>query len=181
MRYLSRFALAVSCLVIPTSLASADEASEERSLNRSRTMVRFQREPAKRIATKSFASVCKKVAPISGFLLKNAYPGHIQKSDPRASGFALVCARSCPRKFPVSVYYSDGALAFRLGYYGRWNGNGQPRAYCGAGGVGTCSVSRVTTNARRSSSGGKRDGKIYIDMGNGSCASAFPGRRNGGV
>jgi hypothetical protein len=127
------------------------------------------------VEARSLSSVCKSVAPIRA-LLKNAYPGHISLSDSRASGFALVCSRSdCPRKFPAKAYFSDGTLAFSLGYYGRWEGNGQPRAYCGTGGAGKCFVKAVSNNARS----GKRDGNVYIDFGNGSCRRAAPGKRNG--
>ena len=123
------------------------------------------------------SKVCKNIRPFSGALLKNAWPGHIQRSDPRAPGFALVCASLCPRKFPASAYYSDGSLAFRLGYYGLWEGNHRPRAYCGAGGVGSCSASGVSSAARKSG----RDGYVYVDFGAGLCLKAKPGIRNGGV
>jgi len=126
---------------------------------------------------KPFAQVCSRTSSISGFLLKNAYPGHISRGDPRAPGFALVCASRCPKKFPVNVYYSDGSLAARIGYYGRWNGNGKPRGYCGCGGAPSCFVSSISKKARQSG----RDGKVYLSMGDGSCVSATPGIRNGGV
>lgn len=119
--------------------------------------------------------VCGNVQPLKKALLKNAWPGHINRSDPRAPGFAFVCGPDCPKKFPVSAYYSDGTAAFKLGYYGRWEGNGRPRAYCGAGGVGTCSASGVAKASRQKG----RDGKVYLDFGNKSCRSATPGQRNG--
>ena len=133
----------------------------------------------RKIARKSRASglskVCSSTKPI-GALLKNASPGHISSGDPRAPGFALVCSRSdCPRGFPAKAYYSDGTLAFSLGYYGRWEGNGQPRAYCGTGGAGVCSSRSVSSNARAKG----RNGKVYIDFGGKSCRSATPGIRNG--
>lgn len=126
---------------------------------------------------KAFEDVCKTVSPIRA-LIKNAYPGHIQKTDPRASGFALVCNRSdCPNSFPAQAYYSDGTPAFKLGYYGTWEGNGKPRAYCGAGGAGRCVVSKVVSDSKKSG----RDGKGYIvfNKKTKSCRSFIPGKRNG--
>lgn len=162
MRALLSFSLVF--FMAASSVYAADSALSARS---QRKMAR------KNITPKAFADVCKKVTPLKYALLKNAWPGHIQRSDSRASGFAFVCGADCPKRFPVSAYYSDGTLAFKLGYYGRWEGNGKPRAYCGTGGVGTCSASSITKAAKR------KDGKIYLDFGNKSCRSATPGQRNG--
>jgi hypothetical protein len=119
--------------------------------------------------------ICKSTAPLKGALLKNAYPGHISKNDPRASGFAFVCGSDCARSFPVSAFFSDGTLAFKLGYYGRWEGNGQPRAYCGTNGAPSCPVGTVVRQSRQAG----RDGKVYLHFGGGSCRSATPGVRTG--
>lgn len=129
----------------------------------------------KKTSTKSFNSVCKNVKPLTDALMKNAYPGHISLSDPRASGFAFVCGKGCPKKFPANAYYSDGTLAFKLGYYGTWEGNRKPRAYCGSGGAPRCSAKGVTNDAKKSG----RDGFVYIDFGNKQCRKARPGARNG--
>lgn len=125
----------------------------------------------------ALSDVCATTKPLSNALLKNAWPGHINLSDPRASGFAFVCGSDCASKFPVTAYYSDGTQAFRLGYYGVWSGNGKPRAYCSVGGAARCSASAVTRNAKRSG----RDGKVYLvfNKKTKSCRTATPGKRNG--
>ena len=139
------------------------------------TSQRDLRKIARKSRASGLSSVCSSTRAI-GALLKNASPGHISSGDPRAPGFALVCSRSdCPRGFPAKAYYSDGSLAFSLGYYGRWEGNGQPRAYCGTGGAPVCSSRSVSSNARAKG----RNGKVYIDFGGKSCRSATPGIRNG--
>lgn len=124
---------------------------------------------------RAFSDVCKSTKPLTDALMKNAYPGHISLSDPRASGFAFVCGKGCPRSFPTNAYYSDGTFAFKLGKYGNWNGNGKPRAYCGAGGAPRCSAKSITNNAKKSG----RDGFVYIDFGSKACRKARPGVRNG--
>lgn len=139
------------------------------------TSQRDLRKIARKGGGSGLSAVCKNTKPI-GALLKNASPGHISSGDPRAPGFALICNRSdCPRGFPAKAYYSDGSLAFSLGYYGRWEGNGQPRAYCGTGGAAVCSVSAVSSAARAKG----RNGKVYIDFGGKSCRQATPGIRQG--
>lgn len=143
--------------------------------NRSLRKMARAKNPASNKPASGLASVCKSVVALRGALLKNAWPGHINQSDARAAGFAFVCGADCPSSFPVSAYYSDGSLAFKLGYYGRWEGNGKPRAYCSAGGTAYCSASAVTRNARAN----KRDGKVYLDFGRGKCRSAVAGQRTG--
>lgn len=139
------------------------------------TSQRELRKIARKVRGSGLSQVCSSTKRI-GALLKNAYPGHISAGDPRAPGFALVCNRSdCPRAFPAKAYYSDGTYAFSLGMYGRWNGNGQPRAYCGTGGAAMCSVRTVVAGARSAG----RNGKVYIDFGGKSCREATPGVRNG--
>lgn len=130
---------------------------------------------AAQIKKRKLSKVCKSVLPLRKSLLKNAGGGHITNGDARAAGFAFICGPDCPRRFPLTAYYSDGTQAFRLGYYGKWEGNGRPRAYCAAGGVPICYASAVTKAARSK----KRDGKVYISYGDGSCRSAIPGARNG--
>jgi len=123
-----------------------------------------------------FEKVCSKVSPLKGSLLKNAYPGHISYSDPRAKGFAFVCGSSdCPKKWPARAYYSDGKLAFKLGYYGRWRENHCPRSYTGCAGAPVVYVSKIVRQAKAKG----RDGNVYIAIGNKACRSAVPGKRNG--
>lgn len=149
------------------------EGISKRTINKAKRK-RKKKTPASGV---DLAQVCKKVQPFRGALLKSAWPGHIQRNDPRASGFALVCAQTCPKKFPVNAYYSDGEPAFRIGYYGRWEGNGKPRGYCAVGGAARCIVSVVQRDSKKSG----RDGKVYVDFGGGSCMTAIPGNRNGDV
>lgn len=172
-KYLSIILL--GCFVFSAIPVFADYPSglSERSVRK----LERAKNKAKKGNKEKLAAVCKSITPLKKALLKNAYPGHINRSDPRASGFAFVCGPDCPRSFPVSAYYSDGTAAFKLGYYGKWEGNGRPRAYCAAGGAPACSTSAVSSNSRKSG----RDGKIYLvfDTKAKSCRSATPGARNG--
>lgn len=162
----------------PQGMSARSIRKIERAQKKKRTNKRKKNNnKGKKDTTVVLSDVCKSVSPISA-LLKNAWPGHISRADPRSRGFALVCnRRDCPRKFPVTAYYSDGVQAFRLGYYGRWSGNGQPRAYCSAGGAGSCSATLVTKEAKKFD----RDGKVYLvfDAAKKVCRTATPGKRNG--
>lgn len=127
-----------------------------------------------------FTEDCQTIKPLEHALLKNNAGGHIGRRDRRYHGFAFICGKECPATFPVQAYYSDGAPAFKLGYYGRWNGNGQPRAYCAAGGAPFCNVPTVRMRANIVGREGlRRDGKVYLSFGNGICQTAIPGIRNG--
>ncbi len=167
----------VALNVIAPNLAFAQDLQSLYPLGFSQRSIRkLERKASKKggkVNVTSLADVCPSVQPMSGALMKNAYPGHIQRTDPRASGFAFICGSSCPSKFPVSAYYSDGTLAFKLGYYGRWSGNGKPRAYCSVG-VPRCSVKKVVRDSKTSG----RDGKVYLTWTSTSCRSATPGVRN---
>lgn len=116
---------------------------------------------------------CKSISGVT-YLLKPASPGHIH--DSREPGFALICApgKKCPR-FPAQIRYSDGEEAASLCYYGRWSGNGQSRAYCAVGSCRACDARAIA----RESSTKKRDGRIYIEYGDGTCAQADADGRNG--
>ncbi len=149
-------------------------ARSERKLARAAKNNKKKNNPGNGNGSNAFKKVCPNVVQLSGILIKNAYPGHISQGDPRAPGFAMVCGRSCVSSFPASVFFSDGTLAFKLGYYGRWEGNGQPRAYCGAGGVAMCSVSSVVSNSRKSG----RDKSAYLKLNKNTCARFTPGARN---
>lgn len=166
-------------LFVSAGYAADDAAAEglsKRSIRKLEAASK-RRKNKKPAATAPLETYCTNISDLKKALLKNAYPGHINRSDPRAKGFAFVCGPDCPRKFPVNAYYSDGTQAFRLGYYGVWSGNGRPRAYCAAGGVSSCSAKTVTSNSKKSG----RDGKVYLvfDAKKKSCRSAVPGNRNG--
>ena len=129
----------------------------------------------------NLAAVCPSIASFRGGqgLIKSEISKHISPSDPRASGYTLVCGSLCPSSFPASFYYSDGTLAGKFGYYGRYSGNGRPRAYCGAGGAPVCSTSAIYSRAR-----GLRTGSsLYLKLNSRQCISfsGAPGARNGSV
>ena len=149
----------------------ADVSAEGLSARSERKLAR-----KKNVNATALNSVCKSIQPMVA-LLKSTAGGHI-RGDPRESGYSLICSRkSCPKKFPTNFYYSDGSLAFTVGLYGRWSGNGQPRAYCAAGGAPKCSAKSIGAKAKSRG----LDGKVYGDFGNGKCYSAnpTPGVRNG--
>jgi hypothetical protein len=168
--------LLAGCLSIG-SVVTVSKASAQAITKEERKEMRAER------AKRALREVCApdNVVPARGLLIKKTGGGHIPGSDARASGFSLICASNCVSSFPAKVYHCDGSQAFKLGYYGTWSGNGRPRAYCAAGGVGACSVSSVASMSKRKGCGqvgyldldgsrGKRCMKIFVD-----------GRRNGGV
>jgi hypothetical protein len=108
----------------------------------------------------AFKKVCATVNTVSSneFLYKSDISHHISSGDARAQGPTLVCNRVCPQKFPAGLYYSNGALAAKLGYYGRWNVSGQPRAYCATGGAAPCSNTTLARTARARGN----DGFLYL-------------------
>ena len=126
-------------------------------------------------------NICTEVKPLTSGLLKNTSPGHILAPDPRSYGFAYICGyRDCPKRWPTKVFYSDGTLAFRLGYYGTWSANGKPRAYTGTYGAPKVYVNKIVKRSKiKGKDGIKRDGKVYIAIGNKKCRYAIPGKRNG--
>jgi hypothetical protein len=159
-------------------LVATDSAQAQDTLTKQE-----RREKRAERAKRDLKEVCapSSVVPARGLLIKKTGGGHIPNSDARASGFSLICASNCVSTFPAKVYHCDGSDAFKMGYYGRWNGNGKPRAYCAAGGAGACNVSSVANLSKKKKCGlvgyldldgnrGKRCMKIFVD-----------GRRNGGV
>jgi hypothetical protein len=140
-----------------------------------RSIRKIERKAKGNPSASALSDVCKSVTPIHA-LFKSTGGGHI-RGDARESGFSIICSRSECFSFPASAYYSDGTYAFKIGYYGRWVGNGQPRAYCAAGGAPACNAKSITANARAQ----KRDGKVYIQKSakTKTCVSADPTRRNG--
>ena len=129
--------------------------------------------------TGGLAAVCRTVSPISlgEMLVKSEISDHIHGGDPRATGYTVVCARLCPAgRNNVPFYYSDGAQAGSVGYYGTFSGNGRPRLYGAAGGAPQHFVSQIAPEAAR-----RGNGKLYLDMGNGSCKEFNPTGRNGSL
>ena len=130
-----------------------------------------------RAAKTSLARVCPKISNLSGLLVKVTAGGHIPRWDPRNSGFSLICASRCV-PWPATVYHCDGSVAFRMGYYGRWVGNGKARGYCGAGGQGACPTSSVRVRNRRLGC----KGAAFLAEGRGRCMRFnVNSNRNGSV
>jgi hypothetical protein len=125
-------------------------------------------------------SECKTVRSVSGreFLYKSEISNHIPTTDRRASGPTFICNQVCPSSWPISVFYSDGTLAAKLGYYGTWNVTNKPRAYCAAGGTAQCYNSRISRDSRRNG----RNGRLYVRTTNGTnsvCYNVSPVGRTG--
>lgn len=108
------------------------------------------------------ARVCSTVLDVleNEFLWKSQISRHINSGDPRATGPTFICNTVCARRFPFSVYYSDGTLAATMGYYGIFSGNGRPRAYCAAGGAPQCFVEQIAAAASENG----RDGNVYLQL-----------------
>jgi hypothetical protein len=160
-------AVAVACTLVVGD-AVAQDGMNARSLRK------MSRGTAR--ANGGLAAVCPTVKSVTGreFLYKSEISNHISKGDARASGPTLVCNRVCP-KFPAPLYYSDGAQAARLGYYGRWKVTGKSRGYCAAGGAPACSNSTLSRNARARG----RDGKLYLKVNSTTCYQVSPVGRTG--
>ncbi|RIL06772.1 MAG: hypothetical protein DCC75_10570 [Proteobacteria bacterium] len=97
-------------------------------------------------------SVCTSAVTLSGMLVKAEISDHINRGDPRASGYTLVCGQRCV-EFVADFFYCDGTKAGSFGYYGRWNVTNRPRAYGAAGGAPQHSVSAIQATARRKKCG----------------------------
>lgn len=124
-------------------------------------------------------AVCRTVSPIAlgEMLVKSEISDHIHGGDPRATGYTVVCARLCPAgRNNVPFFYADGTQAGSVGYYGTFSGNGRPRLYGAAGGAPQHFVSQIAPEAAR-----RGNGKLYLDMGNGSCKEFNPTGRNGSL
>jgi hypothetical protein len=133
---------------------------------------------AERVARVSsgLSRACPTVKTVTGneFLYKSELSQHISSGDPRATGPTFICNRLCG-SFPMPILYSDGTEAARLGYYGTWRVTGKPRAYCGAGGVPTCSNSTLSSQSRRRG----RNGKLYVKINRNTCYQVNPVGRTG--
>ena len=106
----------------------------------------------KKVNTSALSAVCSNTTPLSGLLIKSEISHHINRGDPRASGYTLVCGKRCVQ-FIADFYYCDGSKAGSFGYYGRWNVTGKPRAYGAAGGAPAHSVNAIRAAARRKGCG----------------------------
>jgi hypothetical protein len=132
------------------------------------------------VSARALKSVCKSVSSIAPgqMLVKSELSNHISApGDSRQGGYTLVCGNQCA-KLPASIFYSDGNLAARLGYYGTFSGNGKPRAYCGVG-TPSCNARSIAGVASR-----KKTGKLLYLQTNPktkSCKSFNASGRNGGV
>jgi hypothetical protein len=160
-------ALVLSFGVVASTNVYADAASESLAAAQStglsaRSLRKMARGWNVARAGGNFKNVCASVRSVSGseFLYKSDISHHISPGDARAAGPTLICNRVCPATFPANLYFSDGTLAAKLGYYGRWNLTGKPRAYCAAGGAPACSNSTIARNSRASG----RDGNVYLQV-----------------
>lgn len=146
-----------------------------------RALRKLARQPKGDAKIVAFNDVCSTVRNVTGheFLYKSEISQHISHGDRRSSGPTLICNRVCPSRFPAALYYSDGTQAARLGYYGRWNVSGKPRAYCAAGGAPACSNRTLSAGARQRG----RDGFLYLQTsstrGRSVCYRVRPNGRTG--
>lgn len=115
--------------------------------------IRAARKDARQtVRPRNISSVCSSTKPLSGLLVKSEISHHINSGDPRAAGYTLVCGRSCVQ-FIADFYYCDGTKAGSFGYYGRWDGNGKPRAYGASGGAPAHNVRSIQAVARKKKCG----------------------------
>ena len=128
-------------------------AREARVISAAETRVRNSAKKKNKLS-----KVCSKVSNLSGLLVKITAGGHIGAGDSRYSGWSIICGSQCA-PFPVTVYHCDGSVAWKMGYYGRWSGNGQARGYCSSGGTGACSVSSTRAVNKRK----RCKGAVYLD------------------
>lgn len=178
-RIFSVVTIAAGSLFLSATTASAENVSV-------RTLNKASRGDDPVASVMNLRKVCRTVKTVTGneFLWKSEISNHITGGDLRRTGPTLVCNRICPASFPMPFYYSDGVQAGSVGYYGRFSGNGQPRAYCAAGGAPQCYISQI---AKHSTTGG-RDGFVYLRFSkNGAaakdtvCYKVRPLGRTGGV
>lgn len=163
--------MALALSILPASAQSSNPSI--RSLNN------MSRKGSPTVSMMSLGAVCPTIKTVKGndFLWKSEISNHIGSQDPRASGPTLVCGRICASRFPVSFFYSDGVEAGKLGYYGTYNGNGQPRAYCSVGGAPKCSILDIS---KKSTQAG-RDGYLYLRLSRTTCYKVRPLGRTGRV
>ena len=137
----------------------------------------------------ALSDVCSSVSDLENgeFLVKYPASDHISNGDARKPGLSTICASECPARIraggAASVFYVDGTLAAKQGYYGRWNGNGQPRAYCASGGAPACNARSIAAKARR-----KGESCLYMQTSSATSGSSTTCKkfcnilgRNGGV
>lgn len=60
------------------------------------------------------ASVCSSASPVTDFLIKAEASNHINRGDPRTSGYSLICGRECVQ-FITQFFYFDGEPAAHMG------------------------------------------------------------------
>ncbi len=138
-------------------------------------------------------SVCAKVSFFQNGegLFKGEISHHINKADARATGPTYICGTDCADQSPVPLFYIDGTLAAKLGYYGVWSrshgGNGKARFYCGAGGQKACSVKAIGATAAQKNKKYGLPGYAFLQVSaakkgpNTECKIVDPDSRNGGV
>ena len=174
--------LLLSLFLLFTPFASAENMSISlpEGLNAREARLFTRAAKAKPKAVSKLKKLCKKIITLrpGQALIKSQISAHIPRGDARASGYTFVCGSLCA-SFPAPFYYSDGTLAGKLGYYGRYSANGRPRAYCAAGGAPRCSVSSIYAKARRKKTGSY----LYLKSNSTTCFkfNGAPGARNGGV
>jgi hypothetical protein len=144
-----------------------------------RSLNKMSRRGNPTVSIMSLATVCPTVKTVTGneFLWKSEISKHIGSGDSRAAGPSFICGRICASRFPMDFFYSDGSKAGRVGYYGTYHGNGQPRAYCSVGGAPKCSIADI---AKKSTLSG-RDGYLYLQLSKTTCYKVRPLGRTGRV
>jgi hypothetical protein len=164
-------------LTVALCAFSTVEASAEPYNPSPRSLQKMARGADPLVSMFALGDVCPTVKNVTGreFLWKSQISNHIPSSDKRSTGPTFICGKICPTSFPLSFFYSDGSKAGEVGKYGIYNGNGQPRAYCGSGGTRTCSIKRIDANSKISG----RDGFLYVKTSNDTCYRVRPLGRTG--
>ena len=182
LKKLSLVALFLCLFVAPPLQAETEEIGGQSSIEglTKREIIKLTRLSAKKKPKNNLAKVCKNVSNLNGLLLKVTAGGHISRNDPRYPGYSIICASKCV-PFPATVYHCDGSVAFKVGYYGKWSGNGKSRGYCGSGGAGVCYTSSVRNKSRQLKCNGA--GYLDVDGSRGKACMRFNlnSSRNGGV
>lgn len=126
-----------------------------------------------------FKTVCPQVKNVKAkdLLYKSVPSEGIQSSDKRTTGPALICGKVCPERFPVGLWFSDGTLATKLGYYGLYAGNNRPRAYCAVGKIPQCFNSKLNDQSNLPG----RDGFLYLRINKLICYKVSPVGRSGSL
>jgi len=174
---MKKFALVLLALTVSTACLSLDEASAESYNPSVRALTKMSRRGDPAISMQSLASVCPTVKTVTGreFLWKSQISNHIPSADPRSSGPTFICNKVCPSSWPMNFYYSDGAKAGAVGYYGTYAATGKARAYCAVKGARKCSITRIAASSKAAG----RDGKVYLKTSNSVCYQVNPLGRTG--